>query len=925
MSQKIMAKTTIDEVVRAIDTLHKNPDPQKNREDMEKANTWLCKFQNSLEAWEISNQLLHLQRDIETSHFAAQTMRTKIQYSFDELPMATYEALRESLISHLTNLCESPHVVTTQLELALADLALQTNWQTVVMDTIQIFHDSLPKLIVLLDFLSYLPEEVPSRTLGLGSTKREEWKEIFKRDCTNVITLLAMSLEQCGKDVNVQTCVLYCLASWMKLKTLPVEQLAQSSLILLPFQVFNQLSPTETLYKAATSSIRSALILVHGGQPYIPLALVLMEQIKALIPLYHAAVDTGDHIRANCLCQIFTELGETVLLYCIDQPNTTLGDISLFEILLDCLAHPDKDVADITFNLWYLLSEELYIRSNDDVIGRFKPYIQKLIHILRRQCELEADPDEPAKMPHRDDPIYDFRYGASQLIKDVIFIVGSLHSFEEMFKLLCEKDTSWTITESCVFIMSAVASSIRESESELVPMMMDSLLTLPPGTHVAVQATVLDLLAELAPWINKHSEFLDRVLAFILVGLRSRDLSTHAAFAIQAICSACQESMKQHFEGLLQIVEAGDSLGISPDAVTGLYKSAARVVCLMTHQEITEGVSRLCQLVATPLQQCATPTNSKGDPSIWLDRLAAIFKNCNVKVPENTPHPCMPAIAQLWDIISCLLLHYQTNVRVIERACRCLRFMIRCVRTSGRDMLLPLLQLMHSIYPQQKHSCFLYLLSIIIDEFGHLPDLTEDLMAVVVTIASMAFSIMGEGKGFDPDGVDDLYRLCGRCLQRCPTPFLKSPIASAAVQYGLAVATIHQRDANASLMMFFKDLLGCTQVEDSTMVERQTIVSELMSKHGQDLMNALITDLACLPVYMSEEVTVVVYEMFQCFPKDTSQWLIAAVYKVCTSTYVGKVRITEEQKQAFISHLTECANNLEGMKDVTRDFAHLFR
>ena len=49
---------------------------------------------------------------------------------------------------------------------------------------------------------------------------------------------------------------------------------------------------------------------------------------------------------------------------------------------------------------------------------------------------------------------------------------------------------------------------VSRSESELVPMMMDSLLTLPPGTHVAVQATVLDLLAELAPWINKHSEFL---------------------------------------------------------------------------------------------------------------------------------------------------------------------------------------------------------------------------------------------------------------------------------------------------------------------------------------------------------------------------------------------------------------------------------
>ena len=55
--------------------------------------------------------------------------------------------------------------------------------------------------------------------------------------------------------------------------------------------------------------------------------------------------------------------------------------------------------------------------------------------------------------------------------------------------------------------------------------------------------------------------------------------------------------------------------------------------------------------------------------------------------------------------------------------------------------------------------------------------------------------------------------------------------------------------------------------EDSSLAERQAIVLELISKYGQDLVNALVTDLACLPVYMSEEVTVVLYEMLQCFPK----------------------------------------------------------
>ena len=101
-------------------------------------------------------------------------------------------------MSNLTSLCEAPRTVTTQvggwgcmwhtvttggwvglhvvdwvmscrvesfplkhqLSLALADLALQSNWLTAVMDTIQTFHDSLPKVLVMLDVLKYLPEEV---------------------------------------------------------------------------------------------------------------------------------------------------------------------------------------------------------------------------------------------------------------------------------------------------------------------------------------------------------------------------------------------------------------------------------------------------------------------------------------------------------------------------------------------------------------------------------------------------------------------------------------------------------------------------------------------------------------------------------------------------------------------------------------------
>ena len=115
---------------------------------------------SQVHAWEIADQLLRLKRDVPTSTFAAHTMRGKIQFSFSELPVATHQALRESLMSNLTSLCEAPRTVTIQLSLALADLALQSNWLTAVMDTIQTFHDSLPKVLVMLDVLKYLPEEV---------------------------------------------------------------------------------------------------------------------------------------------------------------------------------------------------------------------------------------------------------------------------------------------------------------------------------------------------------------------------------------------------------------------------------------------------------------------------------------------------------------------------------------------------------------------------------------------------------------------------------------------------------------------------------------------------------------------------------------------------------------------------------------------
>ena len=53
-------------------------------------------------AWTVADDLLLLKRDVETSYFAAQTMKNKVRFSFDELPVETHTVIVTSGLSIVT-------------------------------------------------------------------------------------------------------------------------------------------------------------------------------------------------------------------------------------------------------------------------------------------------------------------------------------------------------------------------------------------------------------------------------------------------------------------------------------------------------------------------------------------------------------------------------------------------------------------------------------------------------------------------------------------------------------------------------------------------------------------------------------------------------------------------------------------------------
>lgn len=63
-----------------------------------------------------------------------------------------------------------------------------------------------------------------------------------------------------------------------------------------------------------------------------------------------------------------------------------------------------------------------------------------------------------------------------------------------------------------MFVMQAVARNLIPDENDVVPRVIESLLDIPDTAHVAVRHTSLKLVGELCEWVDRHPEYLERIL-----------------------------------------------------------------------------------------------------------------------------------------------------------------------------------------------------------------------------------------------------------------------------------------------------------------------------------------------------------------------------------------------------------------------------
>ncbi|RZF36032.1 hypothetical protein LSTR_LSTR005848 [Laodelphax striatellus] len=920
---------TLETVYQAVHTLYHNPDTTEK----EKASLWLGELQKSVYAWKIADELLHRQSDVESCYFAAQTMRTKIQYSFHELPLESHGSLRDSLLEHIAKVTETTSsVIVTQLCVALADLVLQmTSWQKPVIDLINKF--GLTNLLPLLEIMTVLPEEVNSRALRLGSNRRHEILQELKTCVNTVSDFLKACLANQGDNTLIQMRVLRCFTSWVSVHGITLPEIADNIVVANAFHVLSNHQSENKLHEAASDCVCALLQCLEDNNNQQTLEAQLFQGVVALEEGYHMSVAHEDLEKSINYCRVFTELAETFLEKIVNasNPNELHFAVKILDIVLICVGHHDYEVAAITFNLWYRLSEELYQKNNDPLTYLFKPYIERLIEALSKHCQIE--PDHEGLLEEGDD-FADFRIKVSELIKDVVFIVGSSNCFRQMFLSLQTPNVTWEHSEAALFIMQAVAKNVLPEENDVVPKVVEAILNLPQNTHIAVRYTSLLLLGELCEWIEKHPQSLEPVLNFLLFCLQQPKLASAAATALQSICSACCKHMDVHFNGIAQIIQSLDTFSISNEAAIGLLRGVSMILGKMPPEQLHQSMKEICWLQVKPLAMLLETDvkierGTKTDPTLWLDRLAAIFRYTQTSVPNGATHPCVGIVTEIWPVLSATFNKYLPDVRTMERCGRVVKFAIRCVGKQSAHLLEPIVKQILSLYNQYQHSCFLYLGSVLVTEFANEPGCIEGLSSMLQAFITPTFTILQENNGLKnhPDTVEDFFRLCSRFLQNAPLVFLNSQSLNGILHCALLATSLDHKDANASVMKFFYDLVHCGRNKDTNddFAARSTLIKQLVQKHGKELVNNLIQ--ACvfsLQSYMLSDVADVIMELLINDRESLGIWLGEALKSLPLQNSSGCVTATPAQLEEFHQTLLS-SENVKGLTHTLRAFARLFR
>lgn len=758
------------------------------------ANMFLQNFQKSHDAWQVVHDIIAHpdQHSLQTQMFAAQTLRNKITYDLSQIPPGDYDKLKNSIIELIPLYATHEYrLVRTQLNVALAQLALQhLQWENAMEEIIAKLLLLMETIPTLLEFLRVLPEEL-SEVKKTNLTDDEFYLRtdvLISRQVERVVGILANLAEKHSDDSLLSALVLDALNLWIK--ECPIELII--TVTPLTNLVYQSLLNEITFEKAVDCliTILRETRDISNDQLINSLFELLLQIRDFFFKTHKDRLEDPDTV--ELLTRLYVEAGELWHVLIAKNPEhfmplvQILAELSKFD--------EDLDVVKYTFPFWFELKQLITLPKFEQSKLAFSDIYAELIETLIKHLTYptgDNDDDLFDGDKEAEDKFKEFRYDMGDVLKDCCAVVGATRAlsipYEKIQLLLQNKESStarWQYLESPLFSLRTMAKEVPLNEKLVLPNIMDLLVQLPEHPKLRYAATLV--LGRYTEWTAKNPQYLEPQLNYIIMGFQVAsgsslnangylDIVVAASRALMFFCLDCSNLLVNYIEQLYHVY---DQIKDHVDKESH-FELAQGLACVMTQVPEEAQYATLEKFVEPTLNTLAAlqaPQNHEA-ASVQLDVLNSFVIKLTAKSFDNPENPFANFyISKIWPVLTKTLVQFGSQGDVNERAAT----LIKSATQAFSTFLLPILgdvaTLLHEGFGQSHSGCFLWVLGVLVREYGdeYCNDETKDAIYNFAISQCLAFfTFIGSSSvSLNLDLIEDFYRMAGDILMFFPEKFV---------------------------------------------------------------------------------------------------------------------------------------------------------
>ena len=263
-------------------------------------------------------------------------------------------------------------------------------------------------------------------------------------------------------------------------------------------------------------------------------------------------------------------------------------------------------------------------------------------------------------------------------------------------------------------------------------------------------------------------------------------------------------------------------------------------------------------------------------------------------VAPSQENPAVKYCQEILPVMSAIAENFTSSTPILERVCRCWRYMVLSYRTAVLPLLPTLAQQLASGFEISRQGCFLWATDSVLREFANGAEFVEASTSQAIynffEQQALAFlRIMNDLPPSDlPDVIEDFFRLLIDALIYYHAALLPAPICSPILSAAISALTLQQEAPLTATLHFLRDFLsyGTDHPNSSSFDETPTTarlvnppgiqqcVNRMIAEQGEVLTQRILTGMMfSFPRDCFPDASGVLLALFEIMPQQVTIWV----------------------------------------------------